>query len=86
MQDRLHQPYRSKLFPAMEGLIRAGLDGGAWGACLSGAGSAILAVTSTSAADAVAGKLRACAADLKVPGRTLVLEIPSGGATAETAS
>src|SRR6516162_687242 len=51
MQDRLHQPYRAKLFPEMEELIRAGLDGGAWGAALSGAGSAVLAVASRAKSD-----------------------------------
>jgi homoserine kinase len=80
MQDRLHQPYRAKLFPEMEGLIRAGLDGGAWGAALSGAGSAIMTIASKAKADAVAAALTRQAETLKVPGRALVLEIPSAGA------
>lgn len=86
MQDRLHQPYRAKLMPAMDALIRAGIDGGAWGACLSGAGSAILAVSSAAKAEAVAARMKTRAADLQVPGRALVLEIPSAGATAETSA
>ena len=44
-QDRLHQPARGVLFPAMARIIRAGLDAGAVGAFLSGAGSTILALT-----------------------------------------
>jgi len=80
MQDRLHQPYRSKLFPEMEELIRSGIDGGAWGAALSGAGSAILTIASRAKADAVAASLTRKAEALHVPGRTLVLEIPSSGA------
>lgn len=80
MQDRLHQPYRAKLFPEMEELIRAGLEGGAWGAALSGAGSAILTVAARAKADAVAAALTRRAEALKVPGRSLVLEIPSSGA------
>jgi homoserine kinase len=80
MQDRLHQPYRAKLFPEMEGLIRAGLDGGAWGAALSGAGSAIMTIASRTKADAVAASLTREAETRKVPGRALVLEIPSAGA------
>jgi homoserine kinase len=83
MQDRLHQPYRSKLFPEMEPLIRAGLEGGAWGACLSGAGSAILAIAPAARADAVAASMKQKAEALKVPGRTLVLEIPPSGARVE---
>lgn len=44
-QDRLHQPARGVLFPAMSRVIRAALDAGAAGAFLSGAGSTILALT-----------------------------------------
>ena len=83
MQDRLHQPYRAKLFPPMDDLIRAGLDAGAWGACLSGAGSAILALSSEGKAKDVAAALEDVARRRSVPGRTLVLEIPSTGARVE---
>lgn len=83
MQDRLHQPYRAKLFPEMEPLIQAGLDGGAWGACLSGAGSAVLAIAHTEKAEPVARALRERAAALKVSGRSLVLDIPAAGARVE---
>ena len=44
-QDRLHQPYRQPLFPAMELLFKAALDAGALGAFLSGSGSTVLALT-----------------------------------------
>ena len=44
-QDRLHQPYRQPLFPAMELLFRSALDAGALGAFLSGSGSTVLAFT-----------------------------------------
>jgi homoserine kinase len=44
-QDRLHQPYRQSLFPAMELLFRAALDAGALGVFLSGSGSTVLALT-----------------------------------------
>ncbi|MBI3854284.1 MAG: homoserine kinase [Planctomycetes bacterium] len=80
MQDRLHQPYRAKLFPEMEELIRAGIEGGAWGAALSGAGSAILCIASRAKAEAVAASLSRKAQELKVSGRSLILEIPSAGA------
>jgi homoserine kinase len=85
MQDRLHQPYRLKLFPEMDALIQAGLDGGAWGGCLSGAGSAILAIAPESKAPAVADSMKRKAEALKVPGRSLVLDIPTSGARAEPA-
>ena len=44
-QDRLHQPFRQPLFPAMELLFRAALDAGALGVFLSGGGSTVLALT-----------------------------------------
>ncbi len=44
-QDRLHQPDRQSMFPAMENIFKAALDAGALGVFLSGAGSTILAFT-----------------------------------------
>jgi homoserine kinase len=46
MQDRLHQPYRQTLFPAMPDIIQAAVAAGAHGACLSGGGSSLIALTS----------------------------------------
>ena len=47
MQDRLHQPYRQALFPAMPDIIDAAVNAGAYGACLSGGGSSLIALTSS---------------------------------------
>ena len=44
-QDKLHQPYRQPLFPAMKLLMKAAMDAGALGAFLSGSGSTVLALT-----------------------------------------
>jgi homoserine kinase len=44
-QDRLHQPARAQLFPAMEDVFRAAREAGALCAYLSGGGSTILALT-----------------------------------------
>lgn len=44
-RDRLHQPYRKQLFPAMKVIFEAALDAGALGVFLSGSGSTILALT-----------------------------------------
>ena len=44
-QDRLHQPARQAIFPAMSNIFRAALGAGALGAFLSGAGSTVLALT-----------------------------------------
>jgi homoserine kinase len=46
MQDRLHQPYRQALFPAMPDIIQAAVDAGAHGASLSGGGSSLIALAS----------------------------------------
>jgi homoserine kinase len=43
--DRMHQPYRAKLLPHLEQVIRAGERAGALGGFLSGAGSAIICLT-----------------------------------------
>jgi homoserine kinase len=47
MQDRLHQPYRQTLFPAMPDIIDAAIAAGAYGACLSGGGSSLIALASS---------------------------------------
>ena len=46
MQDALHQPSRKSVFRGMDIVIKSAMDGGALGACLSGAGPTILAFTS----------------------------------------
>ena len=43
-QDRLHQPERRAIFPAMGNIIRAAVGAGALGAFLSGAGSTVIAL------------------------------------------
>ncbi len=43
-QDRLHQPYRQSLFPAMKLLFQAARGAGALGVFLSGSGSTVLAL------------------------------------------
>ena len=44
MRDELHQPYRLPLLPGSGELIETAYERGAAGACLSGAGPAILAI------------------------------------------
>ncbi len=43
MQDRIHQPYRKKLIPAMDKVFNAARKAGAQGVALSGSGSTIAA-------------------------------------------
>jgi homoserine kinase len=83
MEERWRQPYCAKLFPEMPELIRAGIEGGAWGACLCGSGSAILALGSPSKVPGLAEAMRRKAAELGVSGRTMVLDLPATGARVE---
>jgi homoserine kinase len=63
-RDTLHEPYRARLYPELPALVGAARSAGALGACLSGAGSTIVAFTdSPGRADATAVAMLA-AADL----------------------
>ncbi|MDR2191555.1 MAG: homoserine kinase [Endomicrobium sp.] len=53
MQDKIHQPYRGKMIPAMDEVIRAALNAGAYGSYLSGSGPAIAAFCENKKADEV---------------------------------
>lgn len=44
MQDKIHQPYRGKMIPAMNDVLKAAVDAGAYGAYLSGSGPTIAAL------------------------------------------
>ena len=78
--DRLHEPYRATVYPQLPRMVAAARGAGALGACLSGAGSTILAF-----ADSMAGMTRieaaffAAAADTDLPGRVLVVEPRNAG-------
>ena len=72
MQDRLHQPYRQALFPAMPEIIQAAIDAGAYGASLSGGGSSLIALTSSRFHDVLrAMETAARAAGIEGTGRIL---------------
>ena len=85
-RDRLHQPARAALFPAMPAFFGAALAAGALGAFLSGAGSTLLALVEAPTAGgadpaaAVVGAFEATAAREGMGGRTLVTAISPEGA------
>lgn len=79
MEDALHQPYRRKLFPAMDEIIEASVEAGAAGAALSGAGSSILAFT-LGGEDRVAEAMMQAGARAGVEGRTIVTRVCYSGA------
>lgn len=81
MQDRVHQPYRSRIFPLMPDLIDAALVAGAHGACLSGGGSSILAFA-TEGIDGIAGALVETARQAGISGEVTITTADEKGATA----
>jgi homoserine kinase len=79
--DRLHEPYRAAVYPQLTRLVEAAREAGALGACLSGAGSTILAFADSMADIArIEGALSAVAADTDLPGRMVVVEPRNKGA------
>lgn len=79
MQDRIHQPYRAALIPGFEAALQAALDAGAAGACLSGSGSTMLALTTGN--EQVVGEAMAAAVSAAGAGaRWLALDVDREGA------
>ena len=83
-QDRLHQPYRSKLIAGFDEVVAAALQAGARGAFLSGAGSSIAAVADRAHAQ-IAGAMRRAAQSAGLPGTVLVLDGERSGARIDDA-
>ena len=82
MNDRLHQPYRAAIFPAMQPIMDAALAAGACGSALSGAGSSILALTFRDP-EAIGDAMVAAALAHEAPARSLILSCAEHGAVAE---
>jgi homoserine kinase len=79
--DRIHERYRAKAYPQLPRLVEAAREAGALGACLSGAGSSILAFTDSMADIArIEGAFLAVAADTDLPGRVIVVAPRNEGA------
>jgi len=79
--DRLHEPYRALVFPQLPGMVAAAREAGALGACLSGAGSTIIAFTdSATGVIALERGLTQAAAAIDLPGRTRTVELRNAGA------
>ena len=79
-EDALHQPPRSRIFPAFPRIIEAALGAGAHGAFLSGAGSTVLAL-STQGSDKIADAMQRAAAGQSVGGYSEILELDRSGAS-----
>jgi homoserine kinase len=80
-RDRLHQPYREVIFPAMPALFNAAREAGALGVFLSGAGSTILALCRGNAPE-VAEAMAEMGQKLSIAGQAMVVPLTSQGAEA----
>ena len=80
LEDRLHQPYRLKLFPWMPEIAAAARAAGALGCVLSGAGPSLLAVVAGDGTS-VARAMEEAARRAGVPGKVRALDVDAAGAT-----
>ena len=79
--DRIHEPYRASVYHQLPGLVAAARDAGAIGACLSGAGSTIIAFADDPlVVDRIAAALRARAEAEGLGGRVHVAQPQGAGA------
>jgi homoserine kinase len=85
MQDRLHQPYRAPLVPGFEAALQGALAAGAAGACLSGSGSTMLALTTGQEA-AIGEAMVSAVREAGAEARWLALEVDLDGAVVEARS
>ncbi len=80
MDDRFHEPFRAQVFPQMPDLLAAARSAGAYGACLSGGGSTILALVAPDRATDVATALARVGMALGIDGRAIIARIDQHGA------
>ena len=80
MDDRLHQPGRTRAYPYLDDVIAAAEQAGALGAALSGAGGSVIAITDRHH-DRVAQAMAEAAGTHGIDGRVLKLAAAATGAT-----
>ena len=80
MRDRLHQPARTSLVPALAEIIAAAREAGAFGAALSGAGPSVIAIAPARLAARVVSAMEETAAAHGVGGRGRALRVRAAGA------
>src|SRR5882762_2457288 len=81
LDDVLHVPFRRARIPGYDAVVRAAQDAGAFGATLSGAGSAILAIAPRERATAVGAAMIAAWRSAGVDAELIRSEHPVPGAT-----
>jgi homoserine kinase len=72
-EDRLHQDYRSPLFPAAPKLLAGMSAGGALAVCWSGAGPSLLGITHGTEVHMVQAAAKEALTEADVPGQVLIL-------------
>ena len=83
MHDRLHQPARLRLVPALDEIAAAARSAGAFGAALSGAGPSVIAVAPARLAPRVVAAMEEAAAGAGAGGRARVLRVRAAGASVQ---
>lgn len=85
LADRLHEPYRQRLFPWMPDVVEAARKAGALGCVLSGAGPSLLAVVAgpVGEAEAVGRRMEAALAGAGLGGQARVLAPDLEGAVVQ---
>lgn len=86
MHDRLHEPYRARLFSHLDPIKRAAVQAGAIGAALSGAGPAVLSFSTPANAAAVVAACEETAGRLGIAGHTEIIAPTAHGAELEILS
>jgi homoserine kinase len=82
MDDRLHQPYRLRLFPWMPAVAAAAREAGALGCVLSGAGPCLLAAVTDTGSE-VGRAMEQALATAGVRGAARALDVDTTGAVVE---
>ena len=73
LDDVLHVPYRRHLVPGYDAVVHAAREAGAFGATLSGSGSALVAVTTRAETEAVAAAMQRAFGEHGLACETLVM-------------
>jgi len=72
LDDVLHVPYRRALVPGYDAIVSAAIAAGAFGATLSGSGSALVALGRTAQVDAIADAMQSAFTNVGMSAETLV--------------
>ena len=81
LDDVLHVPYRRELLPGYDSVVAAAVGAGAFGATLSGSGSAIVAVAPIDTASQIGSAMQRRWSEMSKGAEVIIGAKPVGGAT-----